>query len=71
MNTDFQRDGYQSPISIFSDDEIAGYREQFDAIEREMGKKNASIGVMGKHFEYPFIWEMAIDDRILDAIEGA
>ncbi len=66
----YERDGFLTGIDIFSPEEIAGYRRQFDELEAGLGKETATIGIMAKHFEHEFIWRLASDERIIDAVSA-
>jgi ectoine hydroxylase-related dioxygenase (phytanoyl-CoA dioxygenase family) len=66
----YERDGFVTPLDIFSDAEIAGFRAQFDELEAREGKEKCQIGLQGRHMDEEFIWLMAADDRILDAVSA-
>jgi len=66
----YQRDGFVTGIDIFPDEEIREYRSQFDALEAREGREKCQIGIAGRHFDEEFIWRLASDSRILDAMEA-
>ena len=66
----YEKDGFLTGIDIFSPEEIAGYRQQFDELEERLGKETTSIGMVSKHFEHEFIWQLASDERIVEAISA-
>jgi ectoine hydroxylase-related dioxygenase (phytanoyl-CoA dioxygenase family) len=65
----FDEQGYVSPIPLLTSEEVLHYRLAFDEVERNLGKEAAQVKLMSKHFEYPFIWELATHPKILDAVE--
>lgn len=65
----YKEQGYFSPITVFDADKAAAYREKFDALEARVGKEKAQIGLVDEHFNEEFIWEIAMDPTILNAIE--
>ena len=66
----YERDGFLTGIDIFSPEEIADYRGQFDELENRLGKETTSIGMVSRHFEYEFIWRLASDERLLDVMSA-
>ena len=68
-DTFFAEQGYIPQIAVLTPDEVLHYRQAFDALEAKVGKKASQITLMSKHFEYEFIWELATNSKILDAVE--
>lgn len=66
----YDQDGYLTSIDVFDQDEIAHFRRLFDALEEREGREKCQIGLQSWHFEEEFIWKMATDSRILDAMES-
>ena len=64
----YERDGLLCPIRVMSDEEISGYRAEFDALAAERGEAEAANKVFDEHFELPWIWEMATHLKILDCV---
>ena len=69
LKTKFARDGYVFPINVFTSDEISRFRAEFDQLEQKKGKDYAQKGLAGKEWEYEFIWQMATDRRLIDAVQ--
>ena len=67
----FDLNGYLSAIDILSGLEVAEVRAAFDELEARIGKKEAQIGVMGREREFSWLWELAVNPRILDAVKDA
>jgi len=70
LRENYDRDGFLTGIEVFSQEEIAGYRESFDRLEAQVGRETAQIGLGNRHFEEAFIWHLASDDRLLDVMEA-
>ena len=68
ISQNYTENGYVTALDLFSQDEIAAYRQCFDALEAREGKENCQIGLQARHFDEEFIWRMASDDRIIDLI---
>src|SRR5689334_12216893 len=66
----FRADGYLSGIRIADDAEARHTRQLFDALEAREGRDKTRIGLIDRHFDQAFIWEMATHPRILDSIEA-
>jgi len=67
-NTQFDQHGYVFPLDIFSESQINACRSAFDELEKEFGKEHTQKGIMAKEQEYAFIWKLATDKRLLDAV---
>jgi hypothetical protein len=65
----YETQGFVTGIDIFTEDEINGFRGEFDKLEAAEGKENCQVGLQGRHFHQEFIWRMASDGRILDLME--
>ena len=68
ITSQYERDGFVCGIDIFSAAEIEGYRLQFDELERREGREKCQIGLKMWHLKKRFIWDMATDRRLLDAV---
>lgn len=66
----YQSDGYLSGLRVVTAAEADSIRQQFDALEEREGREQTRIGLIGRHFDEPFIWELATDSRILDTVES-
>lgn len=67
----YRDDGFIFPIPIMSRDQALYYRQRFDDLEARVGKEKATIGILDAHMEERFVWDLAVDPRILDAVEAA
>ncbi|MCW3099590.1 MAG: hypothetical protein JWL77_5208 [Chthonomonadaceae bacterium] len=46
------------------------YRNAFDVLEAQEGRAKAQIGLLDRHFDQAFLWELAASPRILDCVES-
>ncbi|NQZ69195.1 MAG: phytanoyl-CoA dioxygenase family protein [Lentisphaeria bacterium] len=69
IKSKFEEEGYVSPLDALSANEVLHYRECFDELEAEVGKDKAQISLSYKEFEYPWIWELATHEKILDRVQ--
>jgi ectoine hydroxylase-related dioxygenase (phytanoyl-CoA dioxygenase family) len=67
----FERDGYVSPIRIHSSEAAERVRAAFDRLEAAEGRERSQIGLQDRHFDQPFVWELATDPAILDVVQAA
>jgi ectoine hydroxylase-related dioxygenase (phytanoyl-CoA dioxygenase family) len=66
----FERQGFASGIPILGPRETGAVREQFEALEAVEGRERCQIGLLDRHFDQRFVWEMATHPRILDCLEA-
>ena len=66
----YRADGYLTGIRICDEAEATRYRERFDALEAAEGRATAQIGLVDRHFDQRFVWELATNPTILDAVEA-
>ena len=66
----YRRDGFITGVEVFSDEEIAEIRREFDQLEAREGRQKCQIGLGGLHDREEFIWRLATERRILDIIEA-
>ena len=65
----FSGAGFAAPIPIFGPTETDGIREAFDALEAAESEAVCTIGLFNRHLTDRFIWDIATDARVLDAVE--
>ena len=66
----YRREGYLSGLPIAEPMDAARYQAEFDSIEKAEGREKCQIGILDRHFEEPFIWELASHPRVLDCVEA-
>ncbi len=66
----YQALGYLSGIRVAETEDALRYRRLFDALEAQEGKEKARIGLLDRHFDQSFLWELATSPRILDCVEA-
>jgi non-haem Fe2+, alpha-ketoglutarate-dependent halogenase len=66
----FQESGFLAPITLLNATDALHVRSQFDALEATEGREKAQIGLLDRHFDQRFIWELATHPAILDCVEA-
>jgi len=66
----FAEEGFVSGIRVCDAGEVARVRAQFDALEAAEGREKCQIGLIDRHLDQRFVWELATHPRILDAVEA-
>jgi hypothetical protein len=64
----YRENGYLAGIRVADEDQAAEYRRRFDALEAVEGREKTRIGLLDRHFDQPFIWELATNPTILDSV---
>ncbi|MDE2740143.1 MAG: hypothetical protein OXI58_01020, partial [Gemmatimonadota bacterium] len=65
----YAEQGFLTGIDLFSTSEIDHFRSCFDELEAREGREKCQIGLQARHLDEEFIWQMATDPRILDAMQ--
>jgi len=66
----FERQGYACPIPILDQNAADAVRRQFDALETAEGQERCQIGLLDRHFDQRFVWELATYPGVLDSVEA-
>ncbi|RKU27061.1 hypothetical protein C6497_12240 [Candidatus Poribacteria bacterium] len=67
--TSYQKDGFLTGIPVADITETTYFRKEYNVLEDEVGAEKCEIGLIDWHFDYKFIWELAIHKKIVDVIE--
>ena len=62
--------GYLSGLRVADTEDALRYRNAFDVLEAQEGKEKAQIGLLDRHFDQPFLWELATRPNLLDCVES-
>jgi non-heme Fe2+,alpha-ketoglutarate-dependent halogenase len=65
----FESQGYATGIRVADAVQVTRYRQLFDEVEAREGRAKCQSGLFDPHFTLPFVWELATNPLILDAIE--
>ncbi len=65
----YETDGYITGIQISGEAEALHYRELFDELEAREGREKCQMGLLDRHLDQEFVWELATHPKILDCIE--
>lgn len=66
----YRENGYLPRLAVAAPPEADRIRRQFDALEVETGREQARIGLLDRHFDRPFLWQLATAPAVLDAVES-
>jgi ectoine hydroxylase-related dioxygenase (phytanoyl-CoA dioxygenase family) len=66
----YQANGFLCGIRVADEAAATRYRTLFDGLEAREGREKAQIGLVDRHFDQEFIWELATHPQILDGIES-
>jgi ectoine hydroxylase-related dioxygenase (phytanoyl-CoA dioxygenase family) len=66
----FAVDGYVANIRVADEATVLHNRRQFDEVEAREGREKCQRGLYDPHFTIPFVWELATNPRVLDAVES-
>lgn len=70
LASQFERDGFATGIRVLDAGDAARVRASFDALEAAEGRDRAQIGLLHRHFDQQFVWDLATHPAILDAVEA-
>jgi hypothetical protein len=64
----FRQNGYLAPLPVVDAGAAARYRSLFDDLEQREGRERSRIGLLDRHFDVPFLWELATHRTVLEAV---
>ncbi len=65
---EFETQGFVSGIKIFDRGEADGVRAAFNALEAKEGREKCQIGLMDRHYDQQFVWDLGTHPKVLDAV---
>jgi len=66
----YRSQGYLCSLRVLDAAEAAACRARFDALEAVEGPEKCRIGLLDRHRDQPFVWDLAIHPAVLDAVEA-
>lgn len=66
----YERDGYSSPITVMSAAEARDLRKRVEKFETDYGKQGKDVLYTDPHFCVPFLYDLSLNAKILDAVEA-
>jgi non-heme Fe2+,alpha-ketoglutarate-dependent halogenase len=66
----FEASGYLTGLRVMDQAGADDVRRQFDALEAREGRERCQIGLLDRHFDQRFVWELATHPAVLDAVEA-
>jgi ectoine hydroxylase-related dioxygenase (phytanoyl-CoA dioxygenase family) len=70
LATQFDQQGYLCGIRVLDATAADDVRRQFNALEAREGRERCQIGLLDRHFDERFVWELAAHPAILGAVQA-
>ena len=65
----YETEGFVSGIRVEDETGALYYQHQFDALEAKEGVEKCQIGMLDRHMDERFVWQLATHPKILECIE--
>jgi non-heme Fe2+,alpha-ketoglutarate-dependent halogenase len=66
----FERDGFLSGVRVCSEAKADEIRREFDALEAVEGRERCQIGLLDRHVDQRFVWELATHPAIVACVSA-
>lgn len=66
----YERDGFLSGLRVVPTDQARQYQLAYDQLESELGRDKCALGLLDRHFDQRFIWDIATTPNVLDVVES-
>ena len=66
----YEEDGYLCSIRVVDDATAQCYRQTFNELEAREGREKCQIGLLNRHIDQRFLWDVASNPIILDWMEA-
>lgn len=66
----YEREGYLTGLRAVDSEQAVRYQQQYDLLERQLGRDQCQTGLLDRHYDQSFIWEIAVQPAILDVVES-
>jgi ectoine hydroxylase-related dioxygenase (phytanoyl-CoA dioxygenase family) len=70
LSSMFESEGYLCGLRVLDLAAADEIRNQFDALEAVEGRERCQIGLLDRHFDQRFVWELATHPAILGCVEA-
>jgi non-heme Fe2+,alpha-ketoglutarate-dependent halogenase len=70
LKSRYDADGYVANIRVADEATLLRNRRHFDEVEAREGREKCQRGLFDPHFTIPFVWELAKNPAVLDAVEA-
>src|SRR5438132_442733 len=64
----FEANGCVIGIRVLDSNNADAVRRRFDALEESEGRERCQIGLLDRHFDQRFVWELATHPTVLDSV---
>jgi non-haem Fe2+, alpha-ketoglutarate-dependent halogenase len=66
----FKQDGFLTGLRAVDAETSRRHQALYNELEKTEGREKCQIGLIDRHFDLPFVWEIASNPVILDSIES-
>ena len=66
----YETGGFLTNIRVEDDAGASYYQVQFDELEAREGREKCQIGLLDRHFNEKFIWQLATHPKLLDCVQA-
>lgn len=66
----YEADGFLSGLQVADEEKATQIRKRFDFLEAQEGREKCRLGLLDRHFDQKFIWDLAVHPKVLDRIEA-
>lgn len=66
----YETDGFLSGLRVVNETQALEYQKEYEALENRLGREECQTGLLDRHFEERFIWEIAANPNVLDVVES-
>ncbi len=66
----YNTDGFLTGLKAVDAAQAVHYQEQYNVLEKELGREKCATGLLDRHFDQKFIWEIAVQQTILDVVQS-
>lgn len=70
LTQEFEARGFVAGIKIFDREGTDRVRAEFNALEAKEGREKCQIGLMDRHYDQRFVWDLGTHPKILGAVEA-
>ena len=67
--SDYDKDGYLSPIPVLSMEEVRYFRDAYEDLEAALGGRPKATDFSLTHMHFPWSWDLIQHPKVLDAVE--
>lgn len=66
----YEQDGFLFGIRVVSPEKAKEFQESYNKLEAELGRDKCATGLLDRHYDQRFIWDIATTPNVLDVVES-